>query len=1056
MSLLERWYNWIASNPISVIGASLAVIVALGTLLPTLYKDTSPDAFIEPSNPALIYRDKVKETFGLSDPFVIAIEAPEGRTIYELETLRLVAELSDMVMATPNIDFDRVASLTTEKIISGNADEISITPAFEEPPESAEEVSVIRARIENFPIFLGSLVARDGSMTVIVGEMIDDAEASNTFNELSDSLDRAGADYGGRLHIAGEAAASGYLDDYISQDVRRSLPAAGLLIMLVLAAAFRAVSGVILPVIVAVGTVVVAMAARAYYGVAIFPITNALVVVLISISVADSIHIISEYRDELATRAHGTPRAALIAALVAISRPVTLTTVTTIAGFIGIWFGSDMPPMQAFGKFASIGVLAAWAFSLTFLPAVLSILHRSKPVDEVWAKSRSAKRPILAGILRGLAEVVVGYPKHAMFVSGTFLIICVGLTTLVEVDYSRIRNFAEDEEIFVADTVINQSMDGSYRLYVVVDGIEPQGILQPYVLSRIEDLQTFALGLENVNGATSIADILKEVNKGISGGDPSAYEIPDDPDSIAQLFLAYESLGDPADLEDDIDFDQRLTLVKLATTARSFREAQPIVAALEVYIAENFNASFVRGTLSGRVFLMYHWLKSIEANHFASILIAVVMAMTVAALTFRSFVGAFFCLYHVIFAVFMVYAVMGVLGIGLGITTSMFAAITIGLGIDFSVHSIERVRMLASAAGEVTPDTIRDAFQSTGRALWFNVWALCLGFSAMMASNNPLITEFAGLLIVAIVANFVASMTALPAVLLVLKPKFLIVHEIDLDRGPRMTGVPSGTFAILLAAGAVLFAAFSIGARAQEAPDLAQMVENVNSRDDGTYLTRDFRLVLTDRKGRERIREGKGLRMDSDSERRSMIVFERPSSIKDTAFLTYDYHDVDRDDQQWLYLPALRRSRRVAGADRGEYFLGTDLTFDDLKTEGRIGAHDYDFELESAGENTVAILGHPKTSDIADELGYGKIVYQVDTTNWTILEMRIFDLAKAPLKTAYYQGWYQVQGVWAIEGLFVENHKTNHKTLFEFTGIDFKTPVAAAALDQRNLKRAGK
>ena len=536
--------------------------------------------------------------------------------------------------------------------------------------------------------------------------------------------------------------------------------------------------------------------------------------------------------------------------------------------------------------------------------------------------------------------------------------------------------------------------------------------------------------------------------------------MPDDADSIAQLFLAYESLGDPADLEDDIDFDHQLTLVKLRTKANSYRTARPIILGLEDYLETTFNASDVRGKISGRVYLNYHWLESIEANHMTSVAIAVILALLVAGAVFRSAIAAFFCLYHVLFAVFMVYAVMGILGVGLGVTTSMFAAITIGLGVDFSVHSIERVRMLATAAGEVTPNTIRDAFQSTGRALWFNLWALCLGFSAMLISNNPTVAELAGLLIVAIAANFIASMTALPAALLVMKPRFLIQGTAHFERGLQLSGIPSGNFAIFVAAGlaiAVGLASTSSVAATDYTAD--QIVQKVNERGEGEHLTRDIRMLLTDRKDRVRERFAKGFRLDTDDERRALIVFSKPSNIKDTAFLTYNYHELGRDDQQWLYLSKLRKSRRVSGAERGEYFLGTDFTFEDLKMEGRVSAVDYDFTLvedPEATANSITVEGVPKSTAIAREIGYGRIRVDVDPSNWMVLSYRMQGVKGRPLKTLTFTGIQKVDGIWTIGGIDVVNHKTRHKTLFEFSNISFANPVSVSQMDQRNMSRAGR
>jgi predicted RND superfamily exporter protein len=1053
--MIRQWFEFVNARPITVLSINALIVIAFAVSLPKLHKDTSPDAYIEPDNPALIYRDQVKEMFSLDDPFVVAIQAPPGETIYDAESLRLVAEITRMLEETDNIDSTRVVSLASEKIILGTDAELQISPAFTAPPTDPDEIRRIREKIENFPIFSGNLVARDGSMTVVVGEMVDQGVSRDTFYTLQPAIEALNAKYRGTIHFAGEASTAGYLDDYISQDARRQYPLVALAIIAVLALCFRRVSGVLLPLAVAIAAAICAMGFRAMMDVPFYAISNGLVVVVISISVADSIHILSEYKEELISGRHASTGAALVYSMTAMFRPITLTSFTTIGGFFGIWIGTAMPPLEAFGLYAMIGVLAAWFYSLSFVPAALRLAHRNKPPAAVWAQRTDAGRDILGQFLSALSRRVVRHTTFVLVAGGIVLGISMWLTTAVKTDYSRIGNFAKSEPIRIADTQINEAMDGSYRLLVVVDAQEPHGILRPEVLKKMERLQEYVLSLPNVQGVTSIVDVLKAVNQGIAGGDPNENRIPDDPDSVAQLFFAYESIGNPADLEDDIDFDQQLALIRLRTDARWYSTARPLVKELERYLAEDFDSEIVQGSLSGRVYLNYHWLKSIDDNHLVSVLVAVVASLVMAAITFRSTTAALFCLFHVVFAVFMVYAVMGWFNIPLSITTAMFAAITIGLGIDFSIHSVERVQALATKAGKVTEGTIYEAFQTTGRALLYNVFALCFGFSALLASNNPTVIDFAALLMVAVAANFIASMTVLPAFLLVTKPRFLTEGRSD---GVRESGVTLSRPAALLVPLLAFMSLSASGPAAQAAePDLAEIVRHVVERPDGAHLIRDVKMTLTDRKGRTRERVAKGVRVDTATERRSQIAFTSPSNIKDTAFLSYEYTTAGAADDKWLYLPAMRRTRRISGADRGEYFLGTDFTYEDLQLEGKVAPEDYAYtfasDADAGGSGLITLEGVPKSAELAQQLGYGRVVVDIDPETWVVHEWRVSDPKGNKLKTVTFGKFEQHGEIWIAATINAANHKTGHSTLFEFTNLDFTTPVAAADLDERALGR---
>ena len=112
----------------------------------------------------------------------------------------------------------------------------------------------------------------------------------------------------------------------------------------------------------------------AAFGIAFFVVTNALIVILIGIAVADSIHIFSQYYEEYAKRPEADAREVVIHTMTEMWRPITLTTFTTVAGFIGLYLASEMPPFKYLGLFSAIGVFVAWLYSLTFLPAALTLL----------------------------------------------------------------------------------------------------------------------------------------------------------------------------------------------------------------------------------------------------------------------------------------------------------------------------------------------------------------------------------------------------------------------------------------------------------------------------------------------------------------------------------------------------------------------------------------------------------------------------------------------------------------------------------------------------------
>lgn len=244
---------------------------------------------------------------------------------------------------------------------------------------------------------------------------------------------------------------------------------------------------------------------------------------------------------------------------------------------------------------------------------------------------------------------------------------------------------------------------------------------------------------------------------------------------------------------------------------------------------------------------------------------------------------------------------------------------------------------------------------------------------------------------------------------------------------------------------------------AQDLPSGAEVIEKVNARDDGQVLTRNMAIKMSDKSGKVREQMTYTYRKYYGEEKRSVIFYTKPANVKDTGFLTFDYDDPTEDDDQWLYLPALRRVRRISSSNRGDYFLGTDYTYEDMKLDTRMSATDYNWttigEETIGGVKCIVVEGEPVDEETAEELGYSKYVAFVDPANWMQLKIDMWDINGNPLKTVYARDVRQVQGIWTVHISYAENHKTGHSTLFTFTNIDYETPVADDMFSERALKR---
>ena len=768
-SKAERFFTAITARPKTIMLTALLLIITAGAFIPTLVKDTRSDAFMPPDHPALVYQHKSEEIFGLKDPMVIAITSDHPAGIFTPVSLALVDRLTEQIKNINNIDADRVTSLATENDIIGTVDGMEVEAFFEKPPETQQQADAVRTAVMDFPLYLGSLVARDASATLIVAELIDQNDAQAVYQDLLTLIDASSTPNGEKIYVAGEGAVSGYMGAYIDSDATRLNPIAGLIITIVLFIAFRTWRATMIPNIVVLGTVASALGVMAAFDVPFFVITNALPVVLIGIAVADSIHIFSQYYEEAAENPEDSPRDIVIRTMVHMWRPVTLTTFTTMAGFLGLSISAGMPPMQYFGLFAMLGVAVAWLFSLTVVPAALSMmkLHTSrnfKPEqkDDVYAKAMSF-----------LGRGVIRFPSTVLVLASIIAIAGVFGASKLVLNEDRIATFQDDERIVQADTAINESFDGVHYLDIVVETPQTEDLFKPENLKRIEHLQQYVSTLPHVNGSTSIVDYLKQMNRALNEDKKEAYQLPDDADLIAQYFLLYSASGNPDDFEEEVDYDYRLANVRIRMDSGAYQDQVVVVENVERYVQSTFNAADITANLSGRVNVDYNWIKSLGENHAASVIISLLLVWAMASLSLRSVVAGLFTLTPVALSILLIYAVMGYTGIWLAIGTSMFAAIAIGLGVDFAVHTVERLVVLIKDKGETIDDAITKLYPSTGRALFFNFLALAMGFGVLVSSEVVPLIRFGLLVAVAVSVSFLASMTVLPALIKVLEPNFV-------------------------------------------------------------------------------------------------------------------------------------------------------------------------------------------------------------------------------------------------------------------------------------------
>ncbi len=275
-----------------------------------------------------------------------------------------------------------------------------------------------------------------------------------------------------------------------------------------------------------------------------------------------------------------------------------------------------------------------------------------------------------------------------------------------------------------------------------------------------------------------------------------------------------------------------------------------------------------------------------------------------------------------------------------------------------------------------------------------------------------------------------------------------LVARLDRVRAQRLT--------ILVAICGLMLIITSLASGA-EPLSAREIMDRVEARDDGDDGVSDMEMILIDKRGQKRIRKMRTFSKDVGEDDYSLMFFLTPADVKDTGFLTYDYDDIDRDDDQWLYLPALKKTKRIAAGDKSGSFMGSDFNYSDMSSRP-LSRYDYTImkETEVNGHKVWQIESVPTTKEEIDRTGYTKSIVFVRQDNFVVV--RSVGWLKKGSRLRYFdiKNLEQIEGIWVATEMTMTTKKgkaTLHKTVLKSSNVKFNQDLDANDFSVRKLEK---
>ena len=773
----------------SILYITLVLFASLGmsSQLGKLTLDTSNEGFFYPDSAIVHDYNSFREQFGREDSVYITIAAG---TVFEESFLRRLQSFHrDLEDSVPHLD--EVTSLLNARNTRGEGDELIVEDLFEHWPENAQELAAIEQRAMANPIYRDLLLSRDGKVTAVavraspwpLEEVEEDALAGFDLGETAttegdkarpfldgsqnrefvEAVEAVVAQYQSEdfpLAVSGVPVITESIKKSMVRDLGRFVLSALVIAIVLLAVIFRRVSGVALPLLVIILTLLSTLGLMGITGTAFKVQTQTLPSFLMAVSIASAVHILSQfyhYYDIGESR-----ESAVVNAMGHSGAPVLGAGLTTAIGMMS-FSNAGLAPIASLGVFAGIGILVSILYSLLLIPAMLALLplRRRTRADN--------SDDLISRLLEAIANFSINYARQ--------IIVCCLLATLVAAwAISKLTFYHDPLDWFPEGTpvrsdtyFINEQMNGVQNFEVVLDTGRENGLYEPAVLNAMESLsvalQDFEAGGMVSGKSLSLADTIKEINLALNGDAPAFYRIPQDRQLVAQELLLFENTGTD-DLEEMVDsqFSKARFSIKLPWTDATSMEQYML--ALEGLVREEMPGN-VTFNITGMSTLYGHILHLSKTSMTESYMIAALIISLLMIVFIGNLRLGLVAMIPNLSPVFISLAVMAVLEIPLNVFTMFIGSIALGLAVDDTLHFLHGFSRYHQRTGD-TREAIRMTFRSTGRALIVTTVALASGFLVFGLATMEAVRNFGLFTALAICLALFADFILTPAILVVM------------------------------------------------------------------------------------------------------------------------------------------------------------------------------------------------------------------------------------------------------------------------------------------------
>lgn len=718
--------------------------------------------FFGEDNPQLVAFENLQETYSKNDNVMFLLVPEDGR-VFTRDTLKAVAWLTERAWETPYSS--RVDSLSNYQHTSAEGDDLLVEDLAYEPDSlTDDDLKRIREIALNEPVLINRLISPKAKVTGVnitielpgVDQVAENPEVVSFVRDLREDFRETFPRID--IKLTGIVVMNQAFPEAMEYDMSTLFPVMLLIFVVVLFFWIKGFTGTLTTFVIILFSIAGAMGLAGWFGIALTPPSFSAIMIIPTMAIANSVHVLMTY--VLDMRRGESRHDAMVDSIRINMQPVFLTSLTTAIGFLSMNF-SDAPPFHDLGNIVAMGVMIAFALSVTFLPAVMLILPNHQKVMETTSSV----------LMRRFAEFVIVQRSRLLVIMGLGSLLLISFVPINELNDDFVKYFSKKIEFRRDADFASEHLSGLYLVDYSLESGEAGGVSTPEFQANVEKFADWYREQPEVANVNVLTDTFKRLNRSMHGDDQGWYRLPEQRDLSAQYLLLYEmSLPYGLDLKNQINIDKSATRMTVMLQNMTTKTVLALEQRAQQWLKKNAPRS-MQGEGASPTIMFSHISKRNIISMLMGTSVALVLISIILIFALGSFKIGFLSLIPNLIPAALAFGVWGITVGQVGLALSVVTGMTLGIVVDDTVHFLSKYLRARREKELDAQNAVRYAFNTVGLALIVTSLVLVAGFFVLTFSAFQLNSNMAIMTAVTISFAIVADFLLLPPILMALDKK---------------------------------------------------------------------------------------------------------------------------------------------------------------------------------------------------------------------------------------------------------------------------------------------